>query len=147
MPRKMRRLAVRSALSAKYAADEIRFIEGLAFEQPRTKEMLACLLSLQLDGKTLIVLDGKDENVQRSANNLPGVKTLLANYLNVVDLLSHDNVLISRAAVDVVETWLSLGPLVVDIDDEDEIDGEDEPNDTVELDDMAALDGAADEEL
>jgi large subunit ribosomal protein L4 len=145
MPRKMRRLAVRSALSAKYAADEIRFIEGLAFEQPRTKEMLACLLSLQLDGKTLIVLDGKDENVQRSANNLPGVKTLLANYLNVVDLLSHDNVLISRAAVDVVESWLSLGPVATEIDDEDE--DEDEPNDTVELDDTAALDGAADEEL
>src|SRR5687768_6604707 len=107
--------------------------------------MLACLLSLQLDGKTLIVLDGKDENVQRSANNLPGVKTLLANYLNVVDLLSYDNVLISRAAVDVVESWLSLGPVAMEIDDEDE--DEDEPNDTVELDDMAALDGAADEEL
>ena len=54
MPRKMRRLAVRSALSAKYAADEIRFVDTLSFEQPRTKDMLACLSSLELDGKTLI---------------------------------------------------------------------------------------------
>jgi len=106
MPRKMRRLAVRSALSAKYAADEIRFVDGLSFEQPRTKDMLACLASLNLDGKTLIVLDRKDENVQRSANNLPGVKTLLAHYLNVIDLLQFDNVVIARPAVDVIESFL-----------------------------------------
>src|SRR5262245_43477091 len=122
MPRKMRRLAVRSALSARYAADEIRFVDALAFEQPRTKEMLACLSSLQLGGKTLIVLDSKDENVQRSANNLPGVKTLLASYLNVIDLLSHDHVLISRAAVDVVESHLGQGAGAALDDDSDEID-------------------------
>jgi large subunit ribosomal protein L4 len=117
MPRKMRRLAVRSALSAKYAADEIRFIDALAFELPRTKDMLACLSSLQLDGKTLIVLDHKDTNIQRSANNLPGVKTLLANYLNVIDLLNHDNVVLPRAAVDVIESYLSLGTVAVEADD------------------------------
>jgi large subunit ribosomal protein L4 len=131
MPRKMRRLAVRSALSAKYAADEIRFVDALAFEQPRTKEMLACLSSLQLGGKTLIVLDSKDENVQRSANNLPGVKTLLASYLNVIDLLGHDHVLISRAAVDMVESHLGQGVSAAEIDD----------------DDAAATDDAADEEV
>src|SRR5262245_6639508 len=109
MPRKMRRLAVRSALSAKHAADEIRFVDGLSFEQPRTKDMLACLSALQLGGKTLIVLDQKDENVRRSAGNLPGVKTLLAHYLNVIDLLSYDNVLMSRAAVEVVAGYLGQG--------------------------------------
>ena len=109
MPRKMRRLAVRSALSAKHAADEIRFVDTLSFEQPRTKEMLACLSALELGGKTLIVLDQKDENVQRSAGNLPGVKTLLAHYLNVIDLLNHDNVLMSRAAVEVVASYLGQG--------------------------------------
>lgn len=114
MPRKMRRLAVRSALSAKFAADEILFVDALSFEQPRTKDMLACLSSLQLNGKTLIVLDSKNENVQRSANNLPGVKTLLAHYLNVVDLLSYDNVVISRTAVDVVEGYLGQGLNVAD---------------------------------
>lgn len=109
MPRKMRRLAVRSALSAKYAAGEIRFIDELSFAQPRTKDMLACLAVLNLEGKTLIVLDRKDENVQRSANNLPGTKTLLAHYLNVIDLLRFDNVLIARAAVDVIESYLGQG--------------------------------------
>ena len=109
MPRKMRRLAVRSALSAKHAADEIRFVDALSFEQPRTKDMLACLSALDLSGKTLIVLDQKDENVQRSAGNLPGVKTLLAHYLNVIDLLNYDNVLMSRAAVEVVAGYLGQG--------------------------------------
>jgi large subunit ribosomal protein L4 len=118
MPRKMRRLAVRSALSAKYAADEIRFVDALSFEQPRTKDMLACLSSLELDGKTLIVLDSKDVNVQRSANNLPGVKTLLANYLNVIDLLQHDNVIMARGAIEVIESYLGEGtPAVDDTDD------------------------------
>ncbi len=107
MPRKMRRLAVRSALSAKYAADEIRFIEAFSFEKPRTKDFIQSLTSLELAGKTLIVLDRKDEIVQKSASNIAGVKTLLANYVNVIDLLSHDNVVISRAAIDVLASFLS----------------------------------------
>ena len=107
MPRKMRRLAVRSALSAKYAADEIRFIEAFSFEKPRTKDFLQSLSSLELAGKTLIVLDRKDEVVQKSAGNIAGVKTLLAHYVNVIDLLSHDNVVISRAAIDVLASFLS----------------------------------------
>ena len=106
MPRKMRRLAVRSALSAKYAADEIRFIEVWSFEKPRTKDFVTSLSSLSLDGKTLIVIDRKDENLQKSAGNLAGVKTLLAHYVNVIDLLSCDNVVISRAAVDILESYL-----------------------------------------
>ena len=116
MPRKMRRLAVRSALSAKHAADEIRFVDTLSFEQPRTKDMLACLSALDLGGKTLIVLDQRDENVQRSAGNLPGVKTLLAHYLNVIDLLNYDNVLMSRAAVEVVASYLGQGDRAVAAD-------------------------------
>ncbi|MBK9942599.1 MAG: 50S ribosomal protein L4 [Kouleothrix sp.] len=106
MPRKMRRLAVRSALSAKYAADEIRFIEGWSFERPRTKDFVQSLSALQVAGKTLVVLDRVDEIVQKSASNVTGVKTLLAHYVNVVDLLSFDNVLISRAAVDVLASFL-----------------------------------------
>ena len=117
MPRKMRRLAVRSALSAKYAADEIRFVEGWSFERPRTKDMITNLSSLNVQGKTLIVLDSKDEMVQKSANNVAGVKTLLAHYLNVIDLLSFDNVIISRAAVDVIESYLGQGDIEQDIAD------------------------------
>jgi large subunit ribosomal protein L4 len=118
MPRKMRRLAVRSALSAKFAADEIRFVEGWSFERPRTKDFISSLSSLSLDGKTLLVLDSKDEAVQKSANNVAGVKTLLAHYLNVIDLLNFDNVVISRAAVDVIESYLGQGDAADDADAE-----------------------------
>jgi large subunit ribosomal protein L4 len=91
-------------------------VDALAFEKPRTKDMLATLSDLELSGKTLIVIDRKDENLQRSANNLPGVKTLLASYLNVRDLLSYDTVLMSRAAVDVVEGYLGQGAPVAEDD-------------------------------
>jgi large subunit ribosomal protein L4 len=109
MPRKMRRLAVRSALSAKQASEQIRVVDALDFAQPRTKDMIATLEAHGLGGKTLIVLDTRNENVRRSANNLPYVKTLFANYLNVVDLLSYDNVLLPRAALDVIEGYLGDG--------------------------------------
>jgi large subunit ribosomal protein L4 len=116
MPRKMRRLAVRSALSAKFAADEIRFVDSWSFERPHTKDFLNSLSSLNLDGKTLIVLDQRDAIVQKSANNLAGVKTLMAHYLNVIDLLNFDTVVISRAAVDVIESYLGQGDSATDAD-------------------------------
>ncbi len=106
MPRKMRRLAVRSALSARYRDGAITFLDRLTFAQPRTKDMIAVLNALNLAGKTLIVLDQKDEYVRRSANNLPNVKTLLAHYLNVIDLLSYDHVVMLKAAVDVTQGYL-----------------------------------------
>jgi len=107
MPRKMRRLAVRSALSAKFAANEVRFVDALAFATPRTKEMIATLASLNLGaGSTLIVVDKKNEVLQKSASNLPNVKTLTAHYLNVIDLLRFDNVLIARPAVEVIDSYL-----------------------------------------
>lgn len=109
MPRKMRRLAVRSALSAKHADATIRFVDALAFEQPRTKDMVACLQALNLEGSTLIVLDQKNAFVQKSASNLPNVKTLLANYLNVVDLLKYNNLLIAQPALDVIVGYLGNG--------------------------------------
>lgn len=110
MPKKMRRLAVRSALSAKHAAAQIRFVDALSFETPRTKDVLAFLSTHGLSGKTLIVIDSKtaqNQIIQRSANNLPNVKTLLASYLNVRDLLHYDNIVMPRAAIDVIEGFLS----------------------------------------
>ncbi|NWF79489.1 MAG: 50S ribosomal protein L4 [Chloroflexi bacterium] len=106
MPKKMRRLAVRSALSAKYAAAQIRFVDALSFEQPRTKDAVAFLQAHGLAGKTLIVVDSKSPQnlvVQRSANNLPHVKTILASYLNVRDLLQYDNIVLPQAAIAVIE--------------------------------------------
>ncbi|MGB9634140.1 MAG: 50S ribosomal protein L4, partial [Chloroflexaceae bacterium] len=117
MPRKMRRLAVRSALSAKHAAEQIRFIDALRFEQPRTKDALAFLRAHGLSGKTLIVIDSKSPDnltVQRSTNNLPEVKTILASYLNVRDLLYYDNIVMPRAAVVVIEGILGAGAAVSD---------------------------------
>jgi large subunit ribosomal protein L4 len=109
MPKKMRRLAVRSALSAKYAASQIRFVEGISFEVPRTKDAVAFLQAHGLEGKTLIVIPRKNEQaaiVQRSANNLPNVKTILAHYLNVRDLLQYDNIVMPQAAIEVIESYL-----------------------------------------
>ncbi|NTW02487.1 MAG: 50S ribosomal protein L4 [Oscillochloris sp.] len=112
MPKKMRRLAVRSALSVKFAADQIRIIDTLALEKPRTKDIIKFLGDHTLSGKTLIVLDSKNEQtgiVQRSANNLPNVKTLLASYLNVRDLLTYDVVVLPKAAISVIESYLGAG--------------------------------------
>jgi large subunit ribosomal protein L4 len=110
MPRKMRRLAVRSALSAKFAADQIRFVDAIAFEVPRTRDMVALLDAHELRGKTLFVLDTKNEStliVQRSSNNLPNVKILWASYVNVRDLLACDTVVMLKGAVDVLEGFLA----------------------------------------
>ena len=110
MPKKMRRLAVRSALSAKQADGQIRFVDNLAMDAPRTKAMIQILQDLQLnDAKTLIVLNAKNENISRSANNLPQVKTLLASYLNVIDLLKYDVVVMPQDALAHIEGWLGKG--------------------------------------
>jgi large subunit ribosomal protein L4 len=120
MPRKMRRLAVRSALSAKFAANEIKFIDNVAFDKPRTKDMIAFLAALNAEGKTLLVLSQQDENVKRSASNLPNVKTLLANYLNVIDLLRYNNVLMAQSAIDVVNGYLGANLSSVSVVDEED---------------------------
>ncbi|MGC8875396.1 MAG: 50S ribosomal protein L4, partial [Chloroflexia bacterium] len=91
MPRKMRRLAVRSALSIKRAEEQIVLLDELRLEETRTKAMVDLLRRLNLEGtKTLLVIPEKDERIQRSARNIPEVKTLLAAYLNVADLLDYD---------------------------------------------------------
>ncbi len=107
MPRKMRRLAVRSALSAKQAEQEIVFLDQLSLDAPRTKDMIALLEKLPLKaGKTLIAVAERDDNIQYSARNLPNVKTLHAAYLNVVDLLTYDNLVLPKSALEVVERIL-----------------------------------------
>jgi large subunit ribosomal protein L4 len=111
MPRKMRRLAVRSALSAKIASQEMVFVDALAFEQPRTKDIIACLKALNIDGSALIVTDQKDEKLQLSVRNLPKVRTLLAHYVNVIDLLKHDKIIMFQSAVDVLSRFLGTSVL------------------------------------
>nr|WP_290667332.1 50S ribosomal protein L4 [Ardenticatena sp.] len=105
MPKKMRRLAIRSALATKAQAGKIVVVEGLTFETPRTKEMAALLDRLGLGGKSTVVLVGlgDDENVKRSAANLEDVKALHWRYLNVRDLLGHEYLLMPVQAVEAID--------------------------------------------
>lgn len=104
MPKKMRRLALKSALSVKARDNRLFVLEELRFDVPRTKDMRALLKGLEVDeGNTLLLLEGGETNVVRSADNLPGVKTLNARFLNVMDLLSCDAVVAPRNAIGVIE--------------------------------------------
>jgi len=106
MPRKMRRAALRSALSAKATEDQIVVLDALEMEMPKTKEMVAVLENLRLDRGVLILLPERNEPLERSARNLPQVKALRASYLNVRDLLGYDHVLMPLGALQVIENIL-----------------------------------------
>jgi large subunit ribosomal protein L4 len=106
MPRQMRRLALRSALSAKAAAEQIVVLNQLNFDQPRTVELLQLLDNLDIVGSAVVLLPERNENVEKSARNLPDVKTVRANYLNVRDLLGHNYVIMTKEAVSVIEGFL-----------------------------------------
>jgi large subunit ribosomal protein L4 len=99
MPKKMRRLALRCALSAKVRDEELTVLEKLELDQPKTREMAAILAALGVDSSALIVTGEPEENVVKSARNLAEIKTLPANILNVVDILSYKRLLITEAAV------------------------------------------------
>jgi large subunit ribosomal protein L4 len=113
MPRKMRRLAVRSALSIKRGDDKIVLLDRLEFQETRTRAMVELLQKLNLAGSTtLVVLPGMDPVVQTVARNIPGVKTLLAPNLNVADLLDHDHVLMLVGCVDIIGHILGQAEVV-----------------------------------
>ncbi len=108
MPRQMRRAALRSALSAKAAAQQIVVVDALQMAVPKTKEMVQVLQNLAVNGgKVLILLPERNEAVERSARNLSTVQTLRASYLNIRDLLGADHVVIPLGALEVVETILA----------------------------------------
>lgn len=103
LPKKMRRLAIRCLLSAKLADGELKVVDKLELKQPRTKEVLKILQALQLDSSTLIALAPPNVNVVLSTRNLKRVKTIPAQLLNVVDLLSHRFLLLTVDAVRQIE--------------------------------------------
>lgn len=103
LPRKVRRLAMKSALSSKVLDNNLIVLDDLRFDLPKTKAMLETLNSLQVDKKTLVVIADKDENVIRSARNIPGVKPLAVDYMNVYDLMNYEVLLITKDAVARVE--------------------------------------------
>jgi large subunit ribosomal protein L4 len=106
MPRKMRRAALRSALSAKAAQAEIVVLDEFRLTQPRTGEMAKALKSLVGEASALIVLAAKDEGLTRAVRNLETAKTLLANYLNVRDILGYQRLILPLGAVDILQSYL-----------------------------------------
>lgn len=106
MPKKMRRLALRSALSFKVQENEFKIIDAFGLEAPKTKEFTKVLSNLELPKKVLVVTESEDVNVELSARNIPGVQITTVTGLNVLDITSADSILITEAAAKKVEEVL-----------------------------------------
>ncbi|MCT1904933.1 50S ribosomal protein L4 [Oceanobacillus sojae] len=100
LPKKVRRLALKSALSSKVKEEGLFVLEAITIDAPKTKEVINILNGLKVEEKALIVLSEKDETVARSANNLQNVKVLTVEELNVLDLLTHDKLIITKDAAE-----------------------------------------------
>ena len=103
IPKKLKRLALKSALSAKVADNELIVIDELKFEAPKTKEMVKMLENVKAQKKALIVMDEKDENVVRSAANIQGVRTALVSTMNVYEIVNHYSLVLTKAAAEKIE--------------------------------------------
>jgi len=106
MPRKMRRAALRSALSVKAAEAQILLLDELNMEQPKTRDFVTMLERLKVSDSALVLLPEKNETIEKSARNLSNVKTLRTHYLNVRDLLGYDTVLIPLDSLDIIQAIL-----------------------------------------
>ena len=100
LPKKVRKLALKSALSSKVKNEDIIVLDNLQLEAPKTKDMVAILDALKVNDKALIVTNEKDENVIRSANNLQKVKVITVGEVNVLDLVAHDKLILTKAAAE-----------------------------------------------
>lgn len=103
VPKKVKKLALRSALSAKVADGEIIVLDELKMDAPKTKEMAATLKNINAASKALIVTAEKDENVVRSAANIPGVRTVLASNMNVYEIVNYTSFIVTQEAVKKIE--------------------------------------------
>jgi len=104
LPRKMKRLALRGALTAKLVDEQLKVIDTFGLDAIKTKELVGVLGALDAIGRVLVVAPGRDQNLELSARNLPTVDVILADSLNVVDLLNADVVLIEQPALARIET-------------------------------------------
>ena len=120
MPRKMRRAALRSALSAKAQNDAIVLVDELSLDAPKTRDMKAFVKNLVADDSALVLLADRNENVEISARNLTDVKALRASYLNIRDLLGYDKIVMPLAALDVITSFLGTENTVEIADDSGE---------------------------
>ena len=103
LPKKIKRLALKSALSSKVQDQEIIVVDNLVLDRPKTKDMIKVLSNLNAGKKTLLVIPERDENVILAARNIPGVKTAYVNTINVYDILNCDSFMITKDAVNKVE--------------------------------------------
>lgn len=110
MPKKMRRAAIKSALSALARDGQLVFVNELSLSEPKSKLMAAAVKALVGDHKTLLLLPGRDEIVERATRNLERVMYLHTAYMNVRDLLRHDRVIIPLASLDVMKRILLGAP-------------------------------------
>lgn len=107
LPKKVRRLALYSALSSKVMEQQLIVLDTLSVTEAKTREMANILKALQINKKAMIVMDDLDEGVLRSARNLEGIKTTDVAGMNVVDLLRHDVLVMTKAAVTKTEEVLA----------------------------------------
>jgi Ribosomal protein L4 len=103
MPKQMRRLALRSALSQKALDGQVRVIESFVFDEPKTKQAVDLMVAIGFDKSALVVLPAPNLVVSRSFENLSGTKTILARNLNVRDLFSHNYLLLSKDCLELLE--------------------------------------------
>ena len=103
LPKKLRRLAMLSALSSKVKENEIIVLDQLTMSEPKTKEMIKVLGNVNAGRKALIVMAEKDENVIRSAANIPGVRTALVSTMNVYEIINHTNFIVTKEAIKKIE--------------------------------------------
>ncbi len=107
LPKKVRRLAIKSALSSKVIDNELIVLDQLQLNAPKTKEFVAILNNLKVERKALVVAANFDDNVALSARNIPGVKFVAADGINVLDVMLYDKLIITRDAVQKVEEVLA----------------------------------------
>lgn len=109
LPKKKRMLAMKSALSAKLDSENLIVVDQLKFDVPKTKDMVNTLINVSKTSekenltKTLVVLEENDKNVYLSGRNIPNVKVVFTGMLNVYDLLNHEDIIITKGAVDKLE--------------------------------------------
>ncbi len=108
MPRKMRRLALRSVLSSTVAEDRLMVLDRLEIAAPRTKEMAAAMAGLGVVGKAMVVLPEMNDEIMRAARNLPELLAVTPGSMNLLDLLSRDRVVMTVDAVKAVTEWLGV---------------------------------------
>ena len=101
--KKVKRLAMKSVLSAKVADNEMIVLNEIKFDEPKTKEMIKMLANVKAGKKALIVMAEKDENVIKSAANIPGVRTALVGTMNVYEIITHTNFIVTEEAIKKIE--------------------------------------------